>query len=334
MFTVWLLWLGPNLFVLLTCALTALLPFLVDRVLAQSGAATVFRCGALLYLSIHPELYKWSLFVLTDGFFLIQTVILLAVLARRSYPRAWWVLIPLLVYNLVYTRPTGLLILPAMAAFAAAELDSRRRKFILTLSAVVGAWVIGWIVIGGGDSAQHVNITRERFIEGHVLQDPNMGVPMDVPFTKAEAADQSIPSLCVSYPGYCVRYYVKKPLAFFVPVFPKYSMRHNIMNGVYFGSLAVLSLVSLLGVGRIFASSGWTILRRAPEIKPLLFCAVAVAVAGAFHTVTHIDSDARYLMVWVPLWVTGVFLALSVVARAGMAAAPGVPLGVARTARA
>jgi hypothetical protein len=334
MFTVWLLWFGPNLFVLLTCALTALLPFLVDRVLAQNGAAPVFRCGALLCLSVHPELYKWSLFVLTDGFFLIQTVILLAVLSRRSYPGAWWVLIPLLVYNLVYTRPTGLLVLPAMAAFAVAELDSRRRTFILTVTAVTTVWVVGWIVVGGGDSAQHVNITRERFIEGHVLQDPNMGVPMDVPFTKAQAADRSIPSLCVSYPGYCLRYYVRKPLAFFVPVFPKYSLRHNVMNGLYFGSLALLSIASVIGLARIRSRPGWAVVRHAPEVKPLVFCAVAVAVAGAFHTVTHIDSDARYLMVWVPLWVTGVFLALSVVARAGTVAAPDVPLGVAGTATA
>jgi hypothetical protein len=311
MTTVWMWVLGPTLFVLVTAALTALLPFLVDLVLRQCAVGPLFRLIALLFTGTHPELYSWSWFVLTDGFFLIQIVGILVLITRRSYPALWWCLIPALTYNVVYTRPTGLLLLPGLAAYGFAQLDRRKRRFLVACSVIMSVWVVGWVLVSGGRRSQHTQIARDNFIGGHMLQNPYMGYPMPVPFSASTAGNRTIADLCASYPAYCAEYYTRKWFTYFLPVFPKYSIRHQAMNALFFGGLLVFGAVGMLALLGQARRVGWRACAARPQFAAALFCGVTMLTAGVFHTATHIDSDARYIIVWTPVWIAGVCLLLS-----------------------
>ncbi|HEX9780154.1 MAG TPA: hypothetical protein VGB20_02970 [bacterium] len=306
MTTVWMRWLGPRGFVAATVALTALLPWLSDSVLRRSGAGPWARLGALAFIGANPELYKWAWFVLSDGLFLIQVALLLALLAAARASALWWVSVAALLYSVVYTRPTGLLVFPGVAAFALASRDRRVRWGLLALCAGFGAWVGCWLAAGQVKHAEHADIARRTFVGGHLLQNPHMGVPLDVPFSEREAKDRSVGELCGAYPAYCARYVAAKLGAYFVPVYPKYSSRHRAFNAVYFGSL---SLLSVIGAGWLLRGRGFR--RRLSALPPAAWAGGAILLsAGAFHTLTHVDSDARYLIVWTPVWIISAWLML------------------------
>jgi hypothetical protein len=135
-----------------------------------------------------------------------------------------------------------------------------------------------------------------------------MDEPVAVPFSLEEAGGRSIGALCAAYPGYCATYYARKWLAYFWPVFPKYSTRHRVFNALYFGGLLALSGVGLIGLLRRGRREGWGSLRADPAVRAAALCVTMVLTAGLFHTVTHIDPDARYVMVWVPVWISGAML--------------------------
>lgn len=319
MTTLWMALLGAKGFVLLTAVLTALLPLLMLTTLRQVHAGTFWCLVALAYVAVNPEVYQWAWFALTDGFFLIQVVILLAVLTRPRYPRAWWLLIPLLLYHLLYTRPTGLLLLPGLIVFALLEPERKWRWGLLSLGCVAAAWVIAWMQVAGGTRDVHRQIVQRMFISGQVLNDPRMDEPMPVPFTETERVEQSLGALCRAYPGYCASYYARKLAAYFFPVYPKYSVRHKLFNALYFGSLILLSIAGLW-LAFVRRAGRVALMRASPrrQVQAMLFCVTAIVTAGAFHTVTHSDPDARFLMVWVPVWICGVALLWSYGSR-GMA---------------
>lgn len=312
MTTVWMFWLGPTAFVLLTVMLTAFLPLLVLIILRQCQVGILWCLGALWYVGTNPELYQWAWFILTDGFFLVQVLLMLAVITKPTYPRVWWLLIPVMLYNVLYSRPTGIILIPGMLVFAILAPERTRRRFLLTLALLAAMWSVGWIYATGGTRGVHAGIIRDTFVSGHLLQDPRMSEPLAVPFTQEQAIGRSLGKLCASYLSYCVEYYSRKWFTYFLPAFPRYSLRHKMFNAIYFGSLIVLSVAAVV----IFARNGWRwgwkqLSASHAQVRAGFFCMVVMLTAGVFHTATHIDSDARFLMVWTPVWVCGVFLAIA-----------------------
>jgi hypothetical protein len=306
MTTLWMAVLGINGFVVLTACLTALLPWLGLVVLRRCEAPLWSQIAAVAYLSANPELYKWAWYVLTDGLFLIQVMLLVAMVTRPIYPRLWWVLLTLLWYSVLFTRPTGFLLIPGMLLYGLFTPQRAQRWFLTGLVVASMFWLAAWMPTTAVKRSEHGQIVRSTFVAGHILQDPRMSSPIPVPFTEIEATGRSVGQLCAAFPAYCLGYYARKKLAYFFPVFPRYSLRHKIFNAIYFGGLISLTII---GLARLLTTGwrngfSWPFSQRA---RTLLLCLVTLATAGSFHVLTHIDSDARFLMVWVPLWVCGAF---------------------------
>ena len=168
--TLWMAWLGTTGFVLLTAALTMSLPLLADLVLRHAGAGLMFRVGALAYLGLNPELYVWAWYLLTDGFFLIQVMLCLALVTALRYRWMHRLLIPALLYQIFFTRPTGMLLLPGLAVYALLLPEAGKRRLVLGAVAAIALWGGAWMLATGGTGGLHGSITRDAFVGGHVLE--------------------------------------------------------------------------------------------------------------------------------------------------------------------
>lgn len=323
----WIALLGPTGFVVLTALLTALLPFFLLRVLRHCGVRTSLCISALAYAAINPELYKWAFYLLTDGFLLAQVMAWLALVTWPQLSGPWWGLVPFLWYGVLHTRPSGVFLIPALLGFSLWAPDRSRRWFLALLAVAAVAWSLGLFVSGRGGGNLHLAWGRENFVTGSLLGDPRMGDPLPVPFTQEEAENKSVVELCAGYARYCAEYFVRKFFLFLVPVFPRYSLRHRLFNLLYFGSLFLLSAAGMVMlIRRLRREGGAWIEDRRLAFATYLLCGTVVATAAIVLTATHIDSDARNLIVWTVPWICFVFLQFDLVS-GRLPVADSVPVG-------
>ncbi len=318
---VWLFLLGKTGFVVFTATLTAFLPYFLVTILKRSGVKTFFIACALFYVGTNEEIYKWAFYVLSDGIMLSQIMLLLFLLMTPGRPWYLWPLLVIVWYSLYFSRSTGFLLNPAVILFALIIDNPTKRKFILGLFLIP----IGFIGVTAGvqrtearrpgvlqaSIVQNVlDLDRRDFTKGHLLMDEKMTEKLSVPFTEKEAVGQTLSSLCWSHKSYCVYYWVRKYLAYVLPIYPKYSFRHNLFNLLFFGSSMLLSaggfITLLYGIRR----KGWKTLKTSGRdgLGIYVMTGMLILTASLFHTAAQIDPDARYLMVWVTPWIGFNFL--------------------------
>ncbi len=312
--TIWMALLGAKGFALWVATLTIALPWGIVRLLRGVGVSVGLQCAALMFVAVNPEIFVWAWYVLTDGLFLLQPIVLLYVLIL---PGAWkyrYALFPLVLYHSVYTRPTGVLLVVPLIVTSFVMNNKRVGRYVLAVSLLMGAWSASWILTEGQTQNVHNSISKRTFITGHLLQDPRMSEPIATPFTLEADSNKTYGQLCTEEPGYCMKYYALKGAGYFMPIYPLYSAKHKVFNGIYFGSLIGLSLI---GLSLAYIRRRISIQHKAfnhHQKVGAVFCFSAVLFAGFFHIViTHVDSDARFLMVWTPLWISGLALLWSLV---------------------
>jgi hypothetical protein len=307
--TIWMWMMGQTGFVTMVVLLTALLPWIVLSIVRAAQTSPACAITALALIAVNPELYKWAWFILTDGAFLILVALLVGLLARPSGSWWWSVGLFVLAYHAINLRPTGTLLFPGLIAYGVLLPERVVRRRVLGITAMLALWSVGWLVATGATAAKHETIAREGLVGGYLLQDPRMIDPVPVPFTVDQVKGLSAQEICRGYPAYCFTFHVRKLSMFYVPVFPRYSLRHNVFNALYFGLLVSLTLFGLVRTVRL-VRHGMLRARdtRTAWARTTILCLTCVMTAGLFHTATHVDSDARFLIVWVPLWICAAVL--------------------------
>ncbi|MFQ5912343.1 MAG: hypothetical protein ACE5JS_04100 [Nitrospinota bacterium] len=331
----WIFLLGNDGFVAFAAALTALVPFFVVKILQHNAVHTLIVLVALFYVAVNREIYSWAFYVLGAALLHPHIVLFLYLITFRRY--SWYHLsvIPIVWYSTLFMRATAIILIPATIIFATLGEHPKKKYFLFGLMVATLVFILAFTLRSpltpshpaqsparqpadieprGGqisDRGQYaifgnvLTIARKHFVAGELLNDPTMTEYLSVPFTKEEAEGKSLGELCRSHKGYCGHYFFRKALAFFLPVFPKFSTKHKIFNGLYFGSMLLLSAVGFIWLFAATARAGWRSLlqERREHFATYLLCGLLLPLAATMHLLSAVDPDAQYVMTWTPAWI-------------------------------
>ena len=316
----WLYLWGKMGFVAFVAILTALIPYSAVMLLRRAGVRPVFVGGALLYLAVNEEIYKWAFYVLSDGLLISLVAIVLMLVTVPKIRRHLWWLIPVVWYNMYFSRPTAFIMIPALVVYTLIIRDLSKRFLIIGVLAatLLFYWGVSALQARGEaeradvreersliDTLVHVENTRRDFVIGALLMDEKMSEKLAVPFTKEEAEGRSLYNLCRSYKTYCARYTFRRYFAYLLPIYPLYSLRHKVFNGLFYGSSLLLSAAGFVLLIAGVLRFGRGRLREVSRDKTgaWVLCGLLILFASLMHLRQAVDPDARYLMPWVVPWI-------------------------------
>lgn len=255
----------------------------------RGGVGRKAAWAAALLAMLSYELSRWNAYVLTDALFIVFSAATMCatIVALSTRSGAWAAGTAGFLVGAMLARPAG----PAVAfavVLAASLVRPPARRVVAGAAAtiaIVAAFEV-YIVSTGARGSLAIHACTQ-LIQGRVI----FGFPE---FSAAPLTDVSVPDgtstaeclirVAANHPGHVARVLSRRAIVYWLPVYPNYSIRHNLANLV------------LLGVPLLLAAGGLFLSRRAFRDDVVRVVGASFVVGfGLFHTATWSEGDHRLL---------------------------------------
>lgn len=239
---------GVIAFIILQCLLSA-----VATLAVYQAASTLFRnsiaglFSAVIFLCWWDAV-QWNTAVMTESIALsITCLILYAVTRFRPRVRDYLILV-LLLFLCIVTRPTGALVMVGTIAFILTTLYQRNRKTAFVIVAVISVIAMAFLAIvmlqywDFTEQYEKGNIvTYMDHIEGQALYSEAMRIPGDLALPPAhESSAQRIGYFISRNPAHFCKAFILKVSFLLSGIRPYYSVLHNVYSVLWLSLIYVL----------------------------------------------------------------------------------------------
>ena len=292
---------GPKIFPVLNVLLSFSALWLFSRLLKQLLPGNVFlRLSIFGFFLVNTEVVRWNYYLLSDGV-LINLVLLTLFALLSNRPASSWMYLavaPLL----AFTRPTAVAFFIPILLYC---LWSKARfKLLITLTTLVMCLGLRFQL---GASQQYSPSFLRPFhvglVTGHLIADPGFNYKIESPFVIDQSeitGRENTWELLSKFPFYSMEYLSKKAITYAFPVYPYFSTKHNLFNGIYFTVLYLWILIGSIWILSLFTQRKLN-LKSNPHLPRLFLFVFTFAGFVVLHTFSILDSEARYLAPWIPM---------------------------------